>query len=174
MRAAMSICQGLSLDPDRLAESAERAVTLARKYVQPPTGHIDRDMTDRAAYNAAAEGIVMLENYPQKGDKERNCCPLPASAIIALTGTLNGELLVCGGGSACVRTDRNTNLLTELRKRFADVRIGLYDEADTWSMCSVYPGRKAMTAKRSASIRKNSRRSMNCTVIQTVIICALY
>ena len=65
-------------------------MTLARKYVQPPTGHIDRVMTDRAAYQAAAEGIVMLENYPMKGDKNRNCCPIPASAKIALTGTLNG------------------------------------------------------------------------------------
>ncbi len=136
-----------SLDPDRLAESAERAVTLARKYVQPPTGHIDRDMTDRAAYNAAAEGIVMLENYPQKVDKERNCCPLPASAKIALTGTLNGELLVCGGGSACVWTDRNTNLLTELRKWFADVRIGLYDEADTLVYVLSVPGQEGNDRK---------------------------
>ena len=135
------------LDPDRLAESADRAVTLARKYVQPPTGHIDRDMTDRAAYQAAAEGIVMLENYPLKGDKDRNCCPIPASAKIALTGTLNGELLVCGGGSACVRTDRNTNLLTELRKRFADVRIGLYEEADTLIYVLSVPGQEGNDRK---------------------------
>ncbi|HAG14160.1 MAG TPA: hypothetical protein DCG49_09900, partial [Ruminococcus sp.] len=135
------------LDPDRLAESADRAVTLARKYVQPPTGHIDRDMTDRAAYQAAAEGIVMLENYPMKGDKDRKCCPIPASAKIALTGTLNGELLVCGGGSACVRTDRNTNLLTELRKRFADVRIGLYDEADTLIYVLSVPGQEGNDRK---------------------------
>ncbi len=136
-----------SLDPEKLAESAERAVMLARKYVQPPTGHIDRDMTDRAAYKAAAEGIVMLKNYPQKGEKERNCCPLPSSAKIALLGTQNGELLVCGGGSACVWTDRNTNLLTELRKRFADVRIGLYDEADTLIYVLNVPGQEGNDRK---------------------------
>ena len=136
-----------TLDPDKLAESAERAVSLAQKYVLPPTGHIDRDMTERAAYKAAAEGIVMLENYPQKGDKNRNCCPIPASAKIALTGTLNGELLVCGGGSAFVWTDRNTNLLTELRKRFADVRIGLYDEADTLIYVLSVPGQEGNDRK---------------------------
>ena len=136
-----------TLDPDKLAESAERAASFAQKYVLPPTGLIDRDMTDRAAYKAAAEGIVMLENYPQKGDKNRNCCPLPAAAKIALTGTLNGELLVCGGGSACVWTDRNTNLLTELRKRFADVRIGMYEEADTLIYVLNVPGQEGNDRK---------------------------
>ena len=122
-----------ALDPERLEESAERAVRLARRYVQPPTGHIDREMTDRAAYKAAAEGIVMLENalYHDDTEKKPRCCPLPVSTKIALTGTHDGDLLVCGEGSASVRTNRNTDLLTELRKRFADVHIGLYDEADT-------------------------------------------
>lgn len=136
-----------TLDPDKLAESAERAASFAQKYVLPPTGRIDRDMTDRAAYKAAAEGIVMLENYPQKGDKNRNCCPLPAAAKIALTGTLNGELLVCGGGSACVWTDRNSNLLTELCKRFADVRIGMYEEADTLIYVLNVPGQEGNDRK---------------------------
>ena len=134
-----------SLDPDKLAESAERAVTLARRYVHLPTGTIDRVLTDRSAYKAAAEGIVMLRNV-QCSDLQ-TCCPIPASSRIALTGTLNGELLVCGGGSACVWTDRNTNLLTELRKQFAHVQNGLYDEADTLIYVLSVPGQEGNDRK---------------------------
>ncbi|MCR4761283.1 MAG: glycoside hydrolase family 3 C-terminal domain-containing protein [Oscillospiraceae bacterium] len=149
-----------TLDPEKLAESAERAVTLARRYVQPPTGHIDREMTDSAAYKAAAEGIVMLENAPNHSDpdKKQRCCPLPVSSKIALTGTLNGELLVCGGGSACVWTNRNTNLLTELRKRFADVRIGLYDEADTLIYVLNVPGQEGNDRKTIRVDREEQQR----------------
>ncbi|WP_295088657.1 glycoside hydrolase family 3 N-terminal domain-containing protein [Ruminococcus sp.] len=120
-----------TLEPEKLAKSAERVVTLAKKYALSPTGHIDLEMTDSVAYRAAAEGIVMLRNHLYIGGIEEKCCPLPASAKIALTGTMNGDLLVCGEGSACVYTNRNTNLSDELRRRFADVRTGLYDEADT-------------------------------------------
>ncbi|WP_303819003.1 glycoside hydrolase family 3 protein [Ruminococcus flavefaciens] len=120
-----------TLEPDKLAGSAERAVFLARKYVLPPTGHIDTEMTDRAAYKAAAEGIVMLKNSSCSADSERKCCPLPASSRIALMGTMDGELLTCGEGSACVRTDRNTDLCSELHRHFEDVRQGLYDGSDT-------------------------------------------
>ena len=132
-----------TLDPERLAESAERAVALARRYVLPPTGHIDREMTDRAAYKAAAEGIVMLRNVRCRDDTvQQTCCPLPPAAKIALTGTLDGELLVCGGGSACVWTDRNTRLRAELRKRFADAQTGLYAEADTLIYVLCVPGQE--------------------------------
>ncbi len=124
-----SLAAGL-LDPERLAESAERAVTLARRYALPPTGHIDTEMTGRAAYNAAAEGIVMLENYPRDQQKTEYCCPLPKESKIALMGTLNGDLLFCGEGSACIRTNRNSRLCAELRKRFAAAQTGLYDGAD--------------------------------------------
>ena len=135
-----------SLKPEKLTESAERAVALARRYVLPPTGHIDREMTDRAAYKAAAEGTVMLRNV-RRCDAPQTCCPLPVSARIALTGTLNGDLLVCGGGSACVWTDRNTNLLTELRRRFADAQTGLSGEADTLIYVLCIPGQEGNDRK---------------------------
>ena len=138
-----------ALDPEKLAESAERAASLARRYALPPAGRIDREMTDRAAYHAAAESIVMLENHSRPGDteKKKRCCPLPASAKIALTGTLDGKLLVCGGGSARVWTDRNTDLRTELEKRFADVRTGLYEEADTLIYVLNVPGQEGNDKK---------------------------
>ncbi|SEH87875.1 beta-glucosidase [Ruminococcus flavefaciens] len=120
-----------TLDKKKLARSAERAVALARKYALPPTGHIDREMTDKAAYQTAAEGIVMLRNTAYTSECAAKCCPLPVSSKIALMGTMKGELLVCGEGSANVKTDRNTSFYTELSKRFADVRLDLFDEADT-------------------------------------------
>ncbi len=136
-----------TLEPEKLAVSAERAARLARKYALPAAAHIDREMTDRAAYKAAAEGIVMLRNHPFTVGSDAKCCPLPASAKIALTGTLNGELLVCGEGSAGVHTDRNTNLFEELRKHFADVRTGLYDEADTVIYVLSVPGQEGNDRK---------------------------
>ena len=120
-----------TLDPEKLAVSAERAIALARKYVLPPTGHINIEITDRIAYKAAAEGIVMLKNSFCATAPEQKCCPLPVSSKIALMGTMGGELLTCGEGSACVRTDRNTDLCSELHRHFECVRTGLYDEADT-------------------------------------------
>ena len=121
---------------------------------------LDWDHYLRTAAKAAAEGIVMLRNELCR-EHQQKCCPLPASAKIALMGTHDGELLVCGGGSACVWTDRNTNLLTELRKRFADVRIGLYDEADTLIYVVSIPGQEgndrktlAMNPEEQARIRK--------------------
>lgn len=127
---AKAISDG-TLEPEKLAISAERAAALARKYALPPTGHIDMEMTDHAAYKAAAEGIVMLKNSPCFAGSEKKCCPLPVSSKIAIMGSNGGKMLICGEGSACVRTNRATDLCTELRRHFADVRLGLYDEADT-------------------------------------------
>ncbi len=120
-----------TLESEKLAESAERAVKLAVKYVLPPTGNIDVEMTDSAAYRAAAEGIVMLKNSFCSVGSEKKCCPLPAPSKIALMGTMGGELLTCGEGSACVRTDRNTDLCSELGRHFAGVCNGLHDGTDT-------------------------------------------
>ena len=135
------------LDPERLAESAGRVSALAKKYALPPTGHIDTEMTNRAAYNAAAEGIVMLENYPRNTEKTEYCCPLPRESKIALTGTLNGDLLFCGGGSAGVHTNRNTRMCAELRKRFAAAQTGLYDGADVLIYVLNVPGQEGNDRK---------------------------
>ncbi|MBQ8922754.1 MAG: glycoside hydrolase family 3 C-terminal domain-containing protein [Oscillospiraceae bacterium] len=124
-----------SLDPEKLAESAERAVALSEKYALPPTGHIDLEMTDRAAYNAAAEGIVMLKN-------EHGCCPLPENAKIALHGTFCENLLTCGEGSAGIHTNRNVSFLSALRSRFLGAQKGGFDGADTLICVYSVPGRE--------------------------------
>ena len=113
-----------SLDAEKLTVSAERMRTLAQKYGKAPTGKIDLARTDKAAYDAAAEGIVMLEN-------EDGCCPLPLDAKIALFGAHCDEFLTCGEGSAHVNTTRNASFLEELRARFIAVQCGEFDGADT-------------------------------------------
>ena len=113
-----------SLDPQKLETASDRAVALARKYALPPTGHIDLAMTDQAAYDAAAEGIVMLKN-------ENGCCPLPANAKISLNGPFCEYLLTCGEGSAGIHTDRNVSFLSALKSRFQAAQTGSFDGADT-------------------------------------------
>ncbi len=113
-----------SLDAEKLAQSAERMKRLAQKYGKAPTGKIDLAMTDKAAYDAAAEGIVMLENRGR-------CCPLPSSAKIMLLGEHADQLLTCGEGSAHINTTRNVSFLSALRKQFAAVQLDEFDGADT-------------------------------------------
>lgn len=113
-----------TLDAEKLAVSASRMQRLAEKYGKAPSGVLDTEMTDSAAYKAAAEGIVMLENRGK-------CCPLPKNTKIALCGEHADQILTCGEGSAHVNTTRNVSFLSALRARFDAVQLGLYDGADT-------------------------------------------
>ncbi|MBR6108066.1 MAG: glycoside hydrolase family 3 C-terminal domain-containing protein [Oscillospiraceae bacterium] len=133
-----------SLDPAKLEAASDRAAALARKYALPPTGHIDLKMTDKAAYDAAAEGIVMLRN-------ENGCCPLPQSAKIALHGEFSEYLLTCGEGSAGIHTDRNLSFLSSLRERFAAAQCGSFGGADTMIYVYSVPGREGNDRKTLAA-----------------------
>ena len=124
-----------SLSAEALQTASDRAVALAEQYAKAPTGHIDLAMTDQAAYNAAAEGIVMLRN-------EGGCCPLPASAKIALHGEHCDWLLTCGEGSAGIHTDRNVSFVSALRERFRAAQTGSFDGADTMIYVLSVPGRE--------------------------------
>jgi len=124
-----------TLDPEKLAKSAERVKKTAQKYAKPATGYIDLAMTDQAAYDAAAEGIVMLEN-------KEACCPLPEHAKIALYGTFCDQLLTCGEGSAHVNTTRNVSFLHALQTRFQGAQIGGFDGADTMIYVYSTPGQE--------------------------------
>jgi len=129
-----------SLDPEKLKTASDRAVALARKYALPPTGKIDLMMTDKAAYDAAAEGIVMLKN-------DGGCCPLPANARIELHGEFCEYLLTCGEGSAGIHTDRNVSFPAALQKHFAAVQTGSFDGADTMVYVLSTPGREGNDRK---------------------------
>ncbi len=63
--------------------------------------------TDDAAYEAAAEGIVMLKN--------NGTYPLPKGKSIILAGSGAKRLMECGAGSAGINTDRIGNLAKELK-----------------------------------------------------------
>lgn len=129
-----------TLLPEKLAESADRAVKLAQTYAIPPTGHLDTEMTDKAAYHAAAEGIVMLEN-------RSGCCPLPENAKIALHGEHAEYLLTCGEGSAGIHTNRNVSFLCALQTRFQTAQFGGFDGADTLVYVLSLPGQEGNDRK---------------------------
>jgi len=68
-----------------------------------------RALTDKAAYDAAASGIIMLKNqgllYPLADSGEP----------VVITGSGAEELLPCGSGSAGITTDRTSELAQTLR-----------------------------------------------------------
>lgn len=130
-----------TLDTEALAISAQRMVKLAKQYALPAAGEIPLAETDKAAYDAAVEGIVMLRN-------EAGCCPLGASSHIALYGEHPEELLTCGEGSAGIHTTRNILLSDALSARFASVSVNTMPEhADTLIYVYRLPGQEGNDLK---------------------------
>ncbi len=75
--------------------------------------------TDKAAYDAAADGIVLLKN-------ERNIFPLTDEVNkVLITGTGSENLVTCGEGSAGVVTDRNTSFSYELAQIMGENRVSV-------------------------------------------------
>ena len=110
--------------PEALHISASRIAELARKYAKPAGGEISLKDTDRAAYNAAAEGIVLLKNA--------DALPLPSAANIALYSEYAEYLLTCGEGSAGIHTNRNVSFYHALSERFSGVSLRtITDASDT-------------------------------------------
>ena len=113
-----------TLSPDALSVSANRIAKLAKKYAKPAEGKISLEDTDKAAYNAAAEGIVLLKN--------EQVLPLSANAKIALYGEYAEYLLTCGEGSAGIHTNRNVSFRQALSEHFCGVTLnGMDDHSDT-------------------------------------------
>ncbi len=123
-----------SLSPEALAVSAERVADTACRYGVPAHGAIPLDVTDKAAYNAAAEGTVLLKN--------NGALPLPAASRIALYGESAQSLLTCGEGSAGIHTNRNIRFTDALSERFADVSLRSMDGADTFLYVYTLPGQE--------------------------------
>lgn len=130
-----------SLDRDALAISAERVAALSTAYARPSEGTIPVELTDRAAYDAAAEGIVLLHNA-------EHTLPLACGSSVALYGRQAEKLLTCGEGSAGILTTRNIPLLSALKERFASVAMG--DEissADAMLYVCTLPGQEGRDRK---------------------------
>ncbi len=130
-----------SLNLTCLAESAARVEKLVRTYARPAEGEINLSKTDKAAYDAAAEGIVLLKN-------EAAILPLSSSSKIALYGKFAEDLLTCGEGSAGILTNRNVSFRKALEERFAEVTLQRLAE-DTDALIYVYslPGQEGNDRK---------------------------
>ncbi len=124
-----------ALSAESLRISAERVAALSEKYARPAEGSISLAETDKAAYDAAAEGIVLLKN-------DSAVLPLDPSARIALYGAHAESLLTCGEGSAGILTTRNVSLHTALSQRFASVSMHDMENADTLVYVYSLPGQE--------------------------------
>lgn len=103
-----------TLSPQALETSANRIAELARKYAKPPTGVMNVEKSDKIAYDAAAEGIILLTN-------KNNTLPFSRDKNIAVFGEYSDYMLTCGEGSAGILTNRNKSLLSALKGRFGSV-----------------------------------------------------
>lgn len=125
-----------TLSADALSCAAERVAALAKTYAKPASGEIPLAETDKAAYDAAAEGIVLLKH-------DGDVLPLAPSAEIALYGDHAESLLTCGEGSAGILTTRNRSFSQALSERFAGLSLReLTERTDTLLCVCSLPGRE--------------------------------
>lgn len=119
-----------AVEAGTLAEAdLHRAVTkVLEMIVQTPTftgrarqPSIDRDYSRKAAYDAAAEGIVLLKND--------GVLPLCAAHKLSFFGNKSRKFLETGNGSTLVQTDQSTSLIGEC-SRCAETAFGRV-ESDT-------------------------------------------
>lgn len=175
-----------TLRMDCLAESAERVAKLVKKHARPAEGSIDVAKTDKAAYDAAAEGIILLKNTSGCGEcgsgtgRKENVLPLKASAKIALYGKYAERLLTCGEGSAGILTNRNVSLGQALTDRFAKVSLQCMEkDADTLIYVYSLPGQegndrkdialpKTVTAEWNILLSEAERRGMKKILVLNV------
>ncbi len=152
-----------TLNMECLAESAERVAKLVKTYARPAEGAIDVAKTDKVAYDAAAEGIVLLKNgttcdgVGNSADTENagenvtatdKPLPLAKTSKIALYGKHAERLLNCGEGSAGILTNRNVSLKEALAERFAEVTLqGMGADTDTLIYVYSLPGQEGNDRK---------------------------
>lgn len=139
-----------TLDLECLAESAQRVATLVKAYARPAEGEIDVAKTDKAAYDAAAEGMILLKNVGMREEhngSKTKVLPLKLSAKIALYGEHAEQLLICGEGSAGILTNRNVSLYQALTERFAKVSVHCMEDADTLVYVYSLPGQEGNDRK---------------------------
>ncbi len=125
-----------SLSAEALALSANRIAKFAKQYGKKSNGEISLELTDTAAYSAAAEGIVLLKN-------DNDVLPLDANSDIALFGKHAEYLLTCGEGSAGIHTNRNVSFYKALTNRFENVSLSYTnDNSNTLIYVAHLPGQE--------------------------------
>lgn len=80
------------------------------------------NFTDRAAYEAACEGIVMLKND--------GTFPIAMGTRVSLCGSGAKELITCGTGSAGIHTDRGSSLYASLSDYLGQDKVFLSEDAN--------------------------------------------
>lgn len=75
-----------------------------------------KTVTDKAAYDSAVEGIVLLEN---------SLLPLSKNVKVNILGSGADKLIECGSGSAGINTDRVGNLYKELCSKLGEVNVNI-------------------------------------------------
>lgn len=123
------------LSPEALAVSAERVASLAEKYTWEEKYSFSREETDRIAYNASAEGIILLKN-------RNGALPLDKSSKVAVFGEKTDYLLMCGEGSAGINTDRKSKISDVFAQSFAEVTVNSYGSADAMVYIYNLPGQE--------------------------------
>ena len=111
-----------------LDEAALRILDLINRFadVKAPEGLTAskyKKAGDKAAYNAAAEGIVMLKN--------NGALPLKKTSKVVFFGKFPERFKDYGEGSAQVFTDRKASLADELRSILGDSRV-VKDDMDAF------------------------------------------
>jgi len=121
-----------------------------------------REQTRKAAYEAAANGVIMLKNanasYPLADDGKP----------VIITGSGAEELMPCGSGSAGITTDRTSDLGQTLRCGLtaSEVRICSADAAGG----SIASGTRVICAVRVGGMEGNDRRDMQMLPEDTTLL----
>lgn len=123
------------LSPEALAVSADRVAALSEKYTWEEKFTFSREETDRIAFNAAAEGTILLKN-------KDGTLPLAKNSKVAVFGEKTDYLLMCGEGSASINTDRKSRISDVFAQYFADVTINSYGSADAMVYIYNLPGQE--------------------------------
>ena len=120
------------LSETRLDEACGKVLDAVVKYAIPenkvPSEISDREIIeagDKAAYEAACEGIVMLRN-------RNSLFPLDCNSDIKISIIDNGRdgFIDCGGGSAGIITNRKSTLFDNLKGRIREDKL-LFNDIDS-------------------------------------------
>ena len=108
-----------TLSEEKLNESVER---ILRMLVQMPVMRsrqehdIDSEAARKVAYQAAAEGIILLKN-------DAKALPLRPDCTAAFYGAWKSRFIECGAGSGCVFTNKTSSLIDAARGIVGEARV---------------------------------------------------
>ena len=151
----MEAIQNGSLSTEKLDEAAYSVLKLIdeRASLEMPSDLTnDRyiETGDRAAYEAAKEGICLLMN-------KEDALPIKQGCKVSIFGENRGELQDFGGGSAQVFTDRTTSMPETLKTYLGSGNIS-YNDMDAF-----YEGAYAVVTETILSREGQDREDLNMT-----------